>query len=156
MRAQTQTYSLRVTSYNFIRVNVIISKLRLRYKRKPARNKKLIYSQLVRYWVDVWARKCVRECVMTQDSHVTYEHNTSKTERTFIFSCRQPSRGCNDFPLCPNSKYGASSHIKVTVYTILIRFAAQLEAPKALDTRFRVRILFGSTGKAPRFYFTTG
>jgi hypothetical protein len=96
----------------------------------------------------------MRACVMTQDSHVTYEHNTSKTKRSFIFSCWQPSRGGNNFPLCPNSKYGASCHIKITTCTILIRFAAQLEAPKALDTRFRVRIPFGSTGRAPRFYLT--
>jgi hypothetical protein len=126
---------------------------------KPARNKKKIYCRLVTGSMcgrgNACVRACLRECVMTQDSHATYEHNTSKTERTFIFSCRQPSCGGNNFPLCRSSKYGASCHIIITTYTTVIRFAAQLEAPKALDTRFRVRILFGSTGTAPRFYRTT-
>jgi hypothetical protein len=38
-----------------------------------------------RYWVDVWVRKCVSACVMTQDSHVTYRHNTCK-QKELLYS----------------------------------------------------------------------
>ena len=124
------------------------------YKRKPAHNKNKLHSKHVTGSMCGRGNACVSECVMTQDSHVTYEHNTSKTERTPIFSCWQPSRGANNFLLRPNSQYGASCHIQITVCPILFRFAAQLEAQKALDIRFRVRNLFGSRGTATRFCLT--
>ena len=54
-------------------------------ERQHVTETKHIPSSLLGRCVGEEMRACVRECVMTRDSHVTYGHNASKTKNFYIF-----------------------------------------------------------------------